>query len=173
MTNHENTDVCFTTLPSPIGRLTLVGDGRALTSILFEDDERLPARTPRAWIEDARPFREARRQLDAYFAGRRTVFDLPLALDGTPFQMRVWRALLQIPFGATASYGDIAAAIGRPGASRAVGGANHRNPIPIIVPCHRVIGSDGSLTGYGGGEPRKRRLLALEGAPVAAQLALA
>jgi methylated-DNA-[protein]-cysteine S-methyltransferase len=152
----------YTTMPSPIGRLTLTGDGHALTSIYFERDERLPRRPPADWREDARGLRDARAQLQDYFAGKRTSFDLPLALNGTPFQLKVWRALLRIPFGATASYGDIAAAIGRPGASRAVGGANHRNPIPIVVPCHRVIGSDGSLTGYGGGEDRKRRLLALE-----------
>jgi methylated-DNA-[protein]-cysteine S-methyltransferase len=165
-------DVIFTTVPSPIGRLTLVGEGGALSAIFFARDERLPRRPPAGWREDDRGLGEARAQLDQYFAGRRTTFDLPLALRGTPFQMSVWRALLTIPFGATASYGKIAAAIGRPGASRAVGGANHRNPIPIIVPCHRVIGSDGSLTGYGGGEPIKRRLLDLEGIPTPTQLAL-
>jgi methylated-DNA-[protein]-cysteine S-methyltransferase len=172
-----NDHAFFTTIRSPIGRLTLVSDGdgddRALSAILFEDDERLASSPPPGWSPDDRRFRDARRQLEEYFARRRTVFDLPLALRGTPFQVRVWRALLRIPYGATASYGDIAARIGRPGASRAVGGANHRNPIPIIVPCHRVIGSDGSLTGYGGGEARKRRLLALEGAPAQAALAFA
>ena len=166
-------DVIFTTMPSPIGRLTLTGDGRALTSIYFERDDRLPSGPPKDWIADDLRLRDVRAQLDEYFAGKRTAFDLPLALRGTPFQMKVWGALLGIPFGATASYGEIAAAIGRPGASRAVGGANHRNPIPIIVPCHRVIGSDGSLTGYGGGEPTKRRLLALEGISTPVQLALA
>ena len=154
--------VFFTTMPSPIGRLTLVGDGRALSAILFEDDERLQEPRARAWTRDDRRLRAAREQLQEYFAGTRAAFDLPLALRGTPFQTAVWRALLRIPFGATASYGEIAAAIGRPGAARAVGGANHRNPIPIVVPCHRVIGGDGSLTGYGGGEPRKRHLLDLE-----------
>jgi methylated-DNA-[protein]-cysteine S-methyltransferase len=166
-------DVIYTTMPSPIGRLTLIGDGRALTAIFFARDDRLRSGPPKAWIADDRRLRDARRQLDEYFAGKRTAFELPLALRGTPFQMKVWRALLRIPFGATASYGEIATAIGRPGASRAVGGANHRNPIPIIVPCHRVIGSDGSLTGYGGGEPIKRRLLALEGVSAPEQLALA
>jgi methylated-DNA-[protein]-cysteine S-methyltransferase len=160
MSSHDET--AFTTMPSPIGRLTLAGDDRALSAIFFEDDERLEGGPPATWTRDDRRLREARAQLEAYFAGKRTTFDLPLALEGTPFQVRVWRALQRIPFGATASYGEIAAAIGRPGASRAVGGANHRNPIPIVVPCHRVIGSDGSLTGYGGGEPRKRRLLDLE-----------
>jgi len=170
-----NDHVIFTTMPSPIGRLTLVGDGGALSAIFFEDDERLRNPPSPAWTENERPFRDARAQLREYFAGRRTAFDLPLALRGTPFQVRVWHALLRIPFGATASYGAIAAAIGCPGAARAVGGANHRNPIPIIVPCHRVIGSDGSLTGYGGGEARKRRLLELERAraPAPVQLALA
>ena len=166
-------DVIYTTMDSPIGRLTLTGDGRALTSILFERDDRLRPAASKGWIADDRRLRDARVQLDEYFARKRTAFDLPLALRGTPFQMKVWRALMRIPFGATARYGEIAAAIGRPGASRAVGGANHRNPIPIIVPCHRVIGSDGSLTGYGGGEPTKRRLLALEGIAAPVQLALA
>jgi len=170
----SDNDVIYATMPSPIGRLTLSGDGRALTSIFFERDGRLAGGPPAGWREDARALRDARAQLEEYFAGKRVVFDLPLALRGTPFQMGVWRALLRIPYGATASYGEIAAAIGRPGASRAVGGANHNNPIPIIVPCHRVIGSDGSLTGYGGGEDRKRRLLALEGADAKqTQLALA
>jgi methylated-DNA-[protein]-cysteine S-methyltransferase len=171
MTN--DSDVIYTMMPSPIGRLTLTGDGRALTSILFERDDRLASGSPKHWIADDRRLRDARAQLDEYFAGKRTAFDLPLGLRGTPFQMKVWRALLKIRFGATVSYGEIAAAIGHPGASRAVGGANHRNPIPIIVPCHRVIGSDGSLTGYGGGEPTKRRLLALEGVSTPEQLALA
>ena len=101
----------------------------------------------------------AARQLAEYFAGRRRAFDLPLAPAGTPFQQQVWRQLLQIPFGSTCSYGALARAVGRPSASRAVGAANGRNPISIIIPCHRVIGSDGSLTGYGGGEPAKRWLL--------------
>ena len=175
--SHEDSQdegaVIYTTMESPIGRLTLTGDGRALTAIFFARDERLRSGPPKDWRAENRPLRDARKQLDEYFAGKRSAFDLPLALRGTPFQMKVWRALLQIPFGATASYGEIAAAIGSPAASRAVGGANHRNPIPIIVPCHRVIGSDGSLTGYGGGEPIKRRLLALEGISTPEQLALA
>jgi methylated-DNA-[protein]-cysteine S-methyltransferase len=169
----DDSDVIYTTMQSPIGRLTLTGDGRALTAIFFERDDRLAPGPPKHWIADDRRLRDVRAQLDEYFAGKRTAFDLPLALRGTPFQMKVWRALLNIRFGATASYGEIATAIGHPGASRAVGGANHRNPIPIIVPCHRVIGSDGSLTGYGGGEPTKRRLLALEGVSTPEQLALA
>lgn len=104
-----------------------------------------------------------RRQLEEYFEGRRRVFELPLDLRGSAFQKDVWNAVAQIPFGCTASYGQIAQLVGRPRASRAVGAANGQNPIPIVVPCHRVIGSDGSLTGYGGGLPLKRRLLALEG----------
>jgi methylated-DNA-[protein]-cysteine S-methyltransferase len=151
----------FTQMPSPIGLLTLTSDGHALTSVLFEDDDSA-RRPPDGWARDDGALREPRRQLEEYFAGKRAAFDLPLAMHGTPFQMRVWSALRGIPFGATASYGEIARRIGSPGASRAVGGANHRNPIAIIVPCHRVIGANGSLTGYGGGEARKRKLLALE-----------
>ena len=156
-----STPTFFTTMPSPIGLLTLTSDGRALTSVRFEDDE-TAQEPPPGWARDERPLSEARRQLEEYFAGARAAFDLPLAMRGTPFQMRVWRALCDIPFGATASYGEIARRIGAPAASRAVGGANHRNPIAIVVPCHRVIGADGSLTGYGGGEARKRKLLELE-----------
>ena len=154
----NTTTIYFTVMPSPVGRLTLTSNGRALTGVLFDGEARS------GWVRadgDA-ALRAAREQLEEYFAGRRTAFDPPLALRGTPFQTRVWKALLRIPFGATASYGDVARAIGAPGASRAVGGANHRNPLAIVVPCHRVIGADGSLTGYGGGESRKRRLLALE-----------
>ena len=104
----------------------------------------------------------ARRQLDAYFAGRRKMFELPLGLEGTPFQLRVWSALLEIPFGETRSYGQLAKAIGIQSAMRAVGAANGRNPIAIVVPCHRVIGANGSLTGFGGGLDRKKLLLSLE-----------
>lgn len=104
-----------------------------------------------------------RQQLSEYFSGERRVFDVPLDLRGSEFQLEVWRAVHAIPYGRTASYGDIAELLGRPGASRAVGGANHHNPVPIIVPCHRVIGSDGSLVGFGGGLRLKHRLLALEG----------
>ena len=163
----------YTTMQSPIGRLTLTGDGRALTSIFFErrrppgvraaealDRGRpAPARRPRA----AR--RVFRRQADGVRSAARAA--------GHALPDEGLARAAGIRFGATASYGEIATAIGHPGASRAVGGANHRNPIPIIVPCHRVIGSDGSLTGYGGGEPTKRRLLALEGVSTPEQLALA
>jgi methylated-DNA-[protein]-cysteine S-methyltransferase len=122
---------------------------------------RTPARDSR-WVRDERALAPLRRELEEYFAGARREFDVELAPSGTPFQLEVWRALRAIPYGETASYGEIAAAVGQPGAARAVGGANNRNPIAIVIPCHRVIGASGSLTGYGGGLPRKQRLLALE-----------
>ncbi len=154
-----------TTHESPVGPLTLISDGQALRHCEFEN--------PRYPHEQAPPgedeiIRNARRQLDAYFAGKLRRFDLPLAPRGTPFQQRVWAALLNIPYGATRSYGQQAAVIGSPKAVRAVGLANGRNPIAIIIPCHRVIGANGSLTGYGGGMARKQLLLDLERA--AAQL---
>ena len=151
------------TLDTPIGGLLLMGDGDALCGVHFQAGPR-PTRPSKDWVEDARPFREVVRQLKAYFAGRLQVFDLPLAPQGTEFQIQVWRALGTIPYGRTRSYGEIARHLGRPEASRAVGAANGQNPIPVIIPCHRVIGADGSLTGFGGGLPIKRRLLALEGA---------
>ena len=113
---------------------------------------------------DAAPFPLLRRQLAEYFAGERTAFELPLAPAGTPFQRNVWDALLAIPYGETRSYGELAAAVGKPGAARAVGRANHDNPIGVVIPCHRVIGAGGALTGYAGGLDRKRYLLELEGA---------
>jgi methylated-DNA-[protein]-cysteine S-methyltransferase len=145
-------------IDSPLGRLRLVARAGALVGL------QLPVeRHPVAWTGDERPddplLAAAAAQMAEYFAGRRTTFDLPLQAEGTPFQREVWRTLLRIPFGATWSYGQLAAAIGKPSASRAVGAANGRNPIAIIIPCHRVIGADGSLTGYGGGEPAKRWLL--------------
>jgi len=140
--------------PSPFGPLCLVADGAQLVGL------DLPDRTARAAAERRSEVLErAAAQLTEYFAGRRRGFDLPLALRGTPFQTRVWRALLQLPFGVTCSYGELARAIGKPSASRAVGAANGQNPIAIIVPCHRVIGSTGELTGYGGGLAMKRWLL--------------
>ena len=146
-----------TTFHSPIGPLTLhAGDG-ALTGVWMEDDPDLPQRTGYA-----PPLAEARIQLEAYFAGDLRVFDLPLAPEGTDFQLRVWKELSKIPYGETISYGELARRVGDPGAARAVGLANGANPLPVIVPCHRVIGADGSLTGYGGGLDRKRRLLELE-----------
>lgn len=150
-----------TVMDSPYGPLTLVAaDGRLAGLYMEEHRHRPPLETfgPR----DEEPFGTIRTQLTEYFEGRRTVFDLPLHQKGTAFQQTVWRALVDIPFGETWSYGQLAAHIGRPGASRAVGLANGRNPISIVVPCHRVIGSSGSLTGYGGGIDRKRRLLDFE-----------
>lgn len=159
--------ICYTRVPSPLGPLLLVGTRATLTQIwLPSGRDRLEPEPD--WIESAEPFAEARRQLDAYFAGRLRRFDLPLAPEGTPFQQRVWRALLDIPYGETVSYGELARRIGRPSAVRAVGAANGQNPLSIVIPCHRVIGSDGRLVGYGGGLPAKSALLALEqrvGAP--------
>ena len=153
----------YTTMDSPIGELTLTGNGVALTGLYMERRE-----APRPdWVRDDERLGEARRQLEAYFVGELTTFDLPLAPRGTPFQEKVWEALRTIPYGKTASYRDIAVQVGNPTAVRAVGAANGRNPISIIVPCHRVIGADGSLTGYGGGMERKRWLLDLESRVVA------
>ena len=149
------------TMPSPVGRLTLVGQGDDLVGLYFDKDP-LAAKMRADSTRDDRRLRPAIEQLEEYFAGARTTFELSLVPPGTAFQRKVWGALLRIPFGQTATYGEIARAVGRPDASRAVGGANHRNPIAIIIPCHRVIGADGSMTGYGGGLPRKRLLLDLE-----------
>ena len=148
----------WTTMESPVGELLLTSDGEALTGLLLEPFERPPAEQ-RA---EAGVLASAKEQLAAYFRGELTRFELPLAPAGTEFQRRVWAALTEIPYGRTASYGEVAATIGLPGAARAVGLANSRNPISIVVPCHRVIGSSGALTGYAGGLDRKQRLLALE-----------
>jgi methylated-DNA-[protein]-cysteine S-methyltransferase len=146
-------------MESPVGWLRLVAEGGALVALHMEDDARGPAGLSAA----ADPvLDEACRQLSAWFAGERTTFDLPLAPVGTPFQRAVWRALRDIPYGETRSYGQIAAAIGDPAAVRAVGAANGRNPLALIVPCHRVIGASGALTGYAGGLERKRWLLGHE-----------
>lgn len=153
--------LAYTHAASPIGPLLLAGDGAALHVLGFPQGSRALAPAP-GWTADDGPFAEVRRQLAAYFAGELRVFDLPLHLGGTVFQNGVWRHLATIPFGATSSYGRIAAELGRPGASRAVGAANGANPLPIILPCHRVVGADGSLTGFGGGLPAKRFLLAHE-----------
>ena len=154
----------FTEFTSPIGTVQLRGTDSALTGVFMEPHRHEAAR-PRDAVRDDAPLREARQQLEEYFAGERQEFSLTLEADGTDFQRRVWDALREIPFGETMSYGDIARRIGNPRAVRAVGLANGRNPISIIVPCHRVIGADGSLTGYGGGLERKRFLLALEKGP--------
>ena len=151
----------YTKMDSPVGPLLLAGDDRGLRFVSFAASRR--AKTPQPdWEEDEAPFAEAVRQLRAYFAGELKVFDLPLVLEGTEFQLRVWRCLRTIPYGETLCYGELAERIGNPKAVRAVGLANGCNPIPIIVPCHRVIGSNGNLTGFGGGLPVKKKLLALE-----------
>jgi methylated-DNA-[protein]-cysteine S-methyltransferase len=154
-----------TTFESPAGPLLLMSDGQSLTGLHTDSDKHRPAMRP-DWIRDetAVPFEEVIAQLRAYFEGRVTEFDLPLAPHGSEFQLRVWRELRGIPYGETISYAELARRIGRPQASRAVGHANARNPISIIVPCHRVIGADKSLTGYAGGLERKRMLLEHEAA---------
>ncbi len=144
---------------SPVGPLLLLSDGRALTG-LFMNDPSVPEESVRD--DDATPFPMVKAQLTEYFAGERTEFDVPLALKGTTFQRVVWAHLRDIPYGATISYGELARRIKEPKASRAVGAANGKNPISIIVPCHRVIGASGKLTGYGGGLPNKKILLDLE-----------
>ena len=146
--------------PSPIGPLLLMSDGEFLTGLHTENDKYKPRIQP-DWVEGAAtvPFDRAREELGQYFQGRRREFSLPLKPAGTVFQKRVWELLCEIPFGETISYGELARRVGNPNASRAVGLANSRNPISIVVPCHRVIGADNSLTGYAGGLDRKRALL--------------
>ena len=151
----------YRTIDSPIGLLTLAGQGDCLTNLVMEDSAHPPSDRGR-WGEDTAAFPDVVAQLAGYFAGKRTGFDVAFRLDGTSFQRRVWDALSEIPYGETRSYGEIARRIGQPGAARAVGLANGRNPIPVIVPCHRVIGANGALTGYGGGLQAKRALLDLE-----------
>jgi methylated-DNA-[protein]-cysteine S-methyltransferase len=158
------------TMPSPVGELLLVASDDGLVAIRFErnrhgDDPRASS-VPSSEASDAaaRVLADARSQLDAYFAGALTEFDLPLDPRGTPFQQKVWTALREIPFGQTISYAELARRTGDPKAVRAVGAANGRNPLPLVVPCHRVIGADGSLVGFGGGLERKRWLLRHEGA---------
>ena len=151
----------YAVVNSPVGPLTLTGTGDAITGCWFEGHLR-PTEVSAQLERDDGAFADAADQLAAYFAGRLRHFDLPLAPRGTPFQLRVWDQLRQIPYGETRSYGRLAKALASPGASRAVGMANGRNPLSIIVPCHRVIGSDGKLTGFAGGMARKRFLLELE-----------
>jgi len=146
---------------TPIGRLLLAGDDEALRFIGFPEGSQRRDPDP-GWIFNEQPFSEVRRQLSEYFAGERQDFDLPLAPGGTEFQRQVLDELRRIPYGTTRTYGEIAARIGRPRAVRAVGAANGWNPIPIIIPCHRVIGASGDLTGFGGGLPVKEALLRLE-----------
>jgi methylated-DNA-[protein]-cysteine S-methyltransferase len=150
----------FTTYHSPVGRLVLSGDREVLTGLSYGSAD------PGGQWDDGR-FATERAQLDEYFAGGRTEFDFPLRLEGGPFERRVWEQLRAVPYGTTASYGEIAMRLGAPQRARAVGAANGRNPIAIVVPCHRVIGADGGLVGYGGGLENKRALLELEGALLA------
>ncbi len=145
---------------SPVGPLTLVSDGAALAGVYFESQKH--GSPPAGPLSTDKIIDATRKQLDSYFAGKRKSFDVPLRPLGTAFQARVWNALTKIPYGETTSYGAIAASIGSPKAVRAVGAANGRNPIPVIIPCHRVIGANGSLTGFGGGMARKELLLDLE-----------
>lgn len=153
--------ISYTTLKSPVGPLLLAGDADGLRMVHFASGRR-PKSPERDWIENETAFREVKRQLQEYFAGKRKDFELPLVLEGTDFQLLVWRSLQMIPYGETVSYGQLARRIGSPDAARAVGLANGSNPIPIIIPCHRVIGSNGDLTGFGGGLRVKKKLLALE-----------
>ncbi|MFJ1733343.1 methylated-DNA--[protein]-cysteine S-methyltransferase [Streptomyces sp. NPDC088254] len=154
-----------TVIDSPYGPLTLVADDGVLCGLYMTEQRHRPAQDSFG-ARDDRLFAEAEDQLQAYFAGELKEFTLPLRLDGTPFQRGVWAELRKIPYGETRTYGDLAHALGAPTASRAVGLANGRNPVGIIVPCHRVVGADGSLTGYGGGLDRKRRLLSFESGSV-------
>jgi methylated-DNA-[protein]-cysteine S-methyltransferase len=153
--------VLYTTFDSPLGELLAVGDGRALHGLYMQEGRTRKAVEP-AWETAEQPFAGVRAQLAGYFAGRRRGFDIPLVLTGSEFERRVWSALQDIPCGESISYGELARRVGPPGTPRNVGSANGRNPIAVIVPCHRVIGADGSLTGYGGGLERKRLLLELE-----------
>lgn len=146
---------------SPIGKLLLAGDSSALSLLGFPGGS-MARRHEKDWIEDKGQFKQVIKQLDEYFAGKRQDFDLVLAPEGTEFQQTVWQALTEIPYGETWSYGQLAQHIGKPKASRAVGAANGLNPIPVIIPCHRVIGSNGKLTGFGGGLETKSFLLNLE-----------
>ena len=157
---------CFSRVTTALGNLLLVGErgesGLALRGIYFDGAPHAESAVPAGAREDALAFAEVRAQLEQYFDGKRTVFELALAPRGTEFQRRVWSALSTIPHGATTTYAAIARALGNPTAVRAVGAANGKNPLSIVVPCHRVIGKDGTLTGYAGGLSRKRRLLELE-----------
>jgi methylated-DNA-[protein]-cysteine S-methyltransferase len=158
-----NTPIYWCETESPVGTLLLAGTARALTLVHFQAGPRVL--TPcAAWRRAEAPFAQVTRQLAEYFGGTRRVFRLALAPHGTPFQRSVWQALREIPYGDTVSYGELARRLGSTSGARAVGLANGANPLPIIVPCHRVIGADGSLTGFGGGLSIKRALLTLEGA---------
>jgi methylated-DNA-[protein]-cysteine S-methyltransferase len=153
--------VAYASLQTPVGPLLLAGDEEGLRLVSFQGSGH-PVRPDRTWQLDERRLADAIGQLEAYFAGELRRFNLRLAPQGTPFQRTVWNALLTIPYGETVSYGELARRVGNARASRAVGAANGRNPLPIVIPCHRVIGADGTLTGYGGGLRIKEALLALE-----------
>ncbi len=161
-----NSTLYYTEMPSPLGTIFLRGTARGLTGLYMEEHRHGPRPEERAgWTRDDGPFASARGQLEEYFAGTRRAFDVVLdreAMGGTLFQRQVWAALLGIPYGETITYGELARRIGQPTAVRAVGLANGRNPVSVIVPCHRVVGAGGKLTGYGGGKDRKRALLVLE-----------
>lgn len=152
----------YASMETPVGELLIVGDGEAVREIRFGEEGRRSAEVEDGWRRGGAVVVEAKKQLDEYFEGRRRAFDLPLAPSGTKFQLRAWRVLQEIPYGATRSYGEQARAMGQPQAVRAVGAANGRNPIPIVVPCHRILGGDGTLTGYAGGLHIKEFLLDLE-----------
>jgi methylated-DNA-[protein]-cysteine S-methyltransferase len=157
--------VNYCTFESPVGPLLIAGDAEALRYVFFPKNGKA-AKPERGWIESSTgPVAQTVTQLREYFAGRRTEFDLPLAVDGTAFQRTVWRALQEIPYGETISYGELAKRVGNPKASRAAGSANGKNRIPIVIPCHRVIAAGGKLGGFGGGLPVKQALLALESSP--------
>jgi methylated-DNA-[protein]-cysteine S-methyltransferase len=149
----------FVDVGSPLGRVRVEATQDAVTGIRFLDDTAAPTPPDAGFAV----LHEAALQIRAYFAGTLREFDLPIETSGTPFQREVWEALRDIPYGVVWTYGHLAASIGRPGAGRAVGAANGSNPLPVLIPCHRVVGADGQLTGYGGGLPRKRALLELEG----------
>lgn len=149
-------------LDSPVGPLLIAGDGEALHCVCFPARNGSSATPKRDWRHDPKPVAEAVRQITEYFEGARLEFSLPLRFAGGPLEEAVWKAMREIPYGRTVSYGQIAAGLGTPSASRAVGAACGANPLPIVIPCHRVVGADGSLTGFGGGLPTKRFLLSLE-----------
>jgi methylated-DNA-[protein]-cysteine S-methyltransferase len=154
----------YTRIATPIGTLIATAVDGALTGLYFHDEKHAPKMT-KDWSEDAsaEPFAECCKQVREYFDGSRNTFDLPLAPEGTDFQRRVWKEIARIPYGKTITYAELAQRAGAPGSARAAGAATGRNPISIVVPCHRIVGSDGSLTGYAGGLPRKTRLLEIEG----------
>jgi methylated-DNA-[protein]-cysteine S-methyltransferase len=157
----SETPISYAYTETPVGKLLVAGDAKVLRLIAFQQGSRVH-HPQKAWRHDPAPFADVFRQLDDYFAGKRTSFSLSLHLGGTGFQNAIWTALQEVPYGSTITYRDLAARIGKPAAIRAAGAANGANPFPIVVPCHRVIGSNGSLTGFGGGIEAKRFLLAHE-----------